>query len=80
MSKESSDAIIAPNLSPITLKVDSLVRVTIGDIKRCEVCGELMKRHIIYPYNSPAEKVFVCENKECSQYEKYSFGGRTYGI
>lgn len=76
----NSDAIIKPNIKPITLHVDSIISKTVGDIKCCEACGEIMRKSMIYPYNSKGVNIFICENKECSQYNKYKYRGRTFSF
>lgn len=68
-----SDTIIKPILKPVTLKVDNIISKTIYEIKYCDICGKPMKKSTIYPYNSTAVKIFICKNKDCSQYEKANF-------
>ncbi len=74
----NTDAVIGVNTKPITFKVDNLISKTVGgEVRVCRVCGSTMKQHTIYPYNSSAEKVYTCENKECPKYGMYTIKGGT---
>lgn len=75
----NTDAMVNVDTRPVTFKVDNLISKSIfGDeLRTCKICGNAMMQDYICSYKSLSQKVYICKNKDCANYNKYMWRGDT---